>query len=102
MKCLILIPDYTGSCLQQEGIGLVELETLGIPQQLVNEINEWHEKYKQIIPLSDHDRLLRSSEIEKLDFQGLALADKLKKMALSQLKNEIESEKRFPKSWNQN
>lgn len=80
MKYLTLIPDYTGSCIQEDNVGSITLESLSIPTQLVKEINEWHQEYRKIIPLSDHDRSLRMEDIEKLDSYGLLLADKLRKM----------------------
>ena len=44
MKYRTLIPDYTASCIQDDYDGRIELEELGLPQSLIDEITNWHEE----------------------------------------------------------
>jgi len=80
MKYLTLIPDYTGSCIQDDYNGRIELNELNLPQGLINEITDWHKSYRKIIPLSEEQRLGKIQEIERLDLQGLELAERISQM----------------------
>ena len=78
MKYIVLMPDYTGSCIRDEFEGEIAMESLGLPKEIFNEITVWHNAYRKIIPLSEEEREQRIEEIEKLDAQGLELAKNLK------------------------
>ncbi len=80
MRYLIIIPDYTGSCIKDEFIGQIDIEKLELPQDYVEELSSWHESYRLIIPLSDEERVAHKGRIEELDKQGLVLSKKLKKL----------------------
>jgi hypothetical protein len=80
MKYLILAPDYTGSCIQDEFEGEVPLEELLIPKEIADELTIWHIAYREIIPLAEKERDRRLNQIEKLDAQGLKLAKKLEEL----------------------
>ena len=92
MKYLTIIPDYTGSCLRDDFEGQIELEELGLPQEYISELSSWHEAYRQIIPLSDEERVARIQEIEKLDNKGLELAKRLEDLVLGGAKVKYYSE----------
>lgn len=74
MKYIVIIPDYMGSCIRDEFEGEIAVESLELPDDIINEINAWHNNYRKIIPLSTKERGQRKEEIEKLDAQGLELA----------------------------
>jgi hypothetical protein len=78
MKYIVLMPDYTGSCIRDEFEGEIAIESLGLPKEILNKITVWHNAYRKIIPLSKEEREQRIEEIEKLDAQGLELAKSLK------------------------
>lgn len=80
MRYLTIAPNYTGSCIQDDFSGPIDLSELNLPQDFINEITAWHLKYRSIIPLSDEDRKVVISEIKILDIQGLILAEKLRKI----------------------
>ncbi len=80
MKYLTLIPDYTGSCIQDVDNKRIEINELGLPQDLAHEIESWHALYKKIIPLSEEQRLERIKHIEELDEQGLRLAREISQL----------------------
>ncbi len=77
MKYLIVIPDYTGSCIQDEFEGEISLDDLDLPKNLIQELNTWHKSYREIIPLNQKERIKKNKEIEKLDLQGLELVKKI-------------------------
>lgn len=78
MKYLTIIPNYTGSCLQDHFEGQIELEELKLPQEFIDRLSSWHDTYRKIIPLNNDDRAKRIKEIEQLDDEGLDLARKLR------------------------
>lgn len=80
MKYIVLMPDYTGSCVRDEFEGEISVESLNLPEHILNEITTWHNAYRKIIPLSKEEREQRKEEIEKLDAQGLELAKSLKNL----------------------
>jgi len=80
MKYIILMPDYTGSCIRDEFGEEINLKSLNLPKYILNEINTWHNEYRKIIPLDMKERSQKIEEIEKLDSQGLELARNLQKL----------------------
>ena len=80
MRYIILIPNYTGSCVQDEFGGEIELENLHLPTHVFKKIIAWHNAYKKIIPLSLEERERKKEEIEELDVQGIELAKSLKNL----------------------
>ena len=80
MRYLTLVPDYTGSCIQDDFEVNVSLEKLNLPKNFINQLTIWHNLYRAIIPLSENERKVRINEIEELDKQGLQLAKTLKKL----------------------
>ncbi|MFW9873667.1 MAG: hypothetical protein ACFFG0_11220 [Candidatus Thorarchaeota archaeon] len=80
MRYIILMPDYTGSCIRDEFGEEIKLESLNLPKRILDEINIWHDAYRKIIPLSMEERTKKINEIEKLDVQGLKIAKSLKKL----------------------
>ena len=78
MKYIVLMPDYTGSCIRDEFEGEIAMESLNLPKKTFNEITIWHNAYRKIIPLSKEEREQKIEEIEKLDAQGLEFAKSLK------------------------
>lgn len=78
MKYLTLIPDYTGSCIQDDAGNAIEIQDLNLPKDFIDELASWHSAYREIIPLSDEQRLAITDRIEELDNIGLSLAGKLK------------------------
>ncbi len=79
MKYFTLIPDYTGSCIQDVDNERVEIDELGLPPDLIREIESWHASYRKIIPLSEDQRLQIIKHIEELDAQGLKLSKDIAK-----------------------
>lgn len=77
MRYLILMPDYTQSCIKDEYNGYLEYEELNLPQDVIDEINSWHFAYKEFIPLSEKQRKSKMEEIELLDKQGINIAKKI-------------------------
>ena len=78
MKYLIIMPDYTTSCLRDAFEGPIKVEELKLPREFIRELSYWHDLYRKIIPLDDEARAMRIEEIERLDNKGLELAKKLK------------------------
>ncbi|MGL4427020.1 MAG: hypothetical protein ACRCUQ_04630 [Alphaproteobacteria bacterium] len=81
MKYLTIMPDYTGSCIKDDFSGeFVDLESMELPKDLLEEILNWHSDYRKIIPLSEKERNESLEEIEKLDIRGINIAKKLIKL----------------------
>ena len=80
MRYIVLMPDYTGSCVRDEFGEEIKLESLNLPKNILDEINIWHEAYRKIIPLTMEERTQKIDDIEKLDVQGLKIANSLKKL----------------------
>lgn len=89
---LTLIPNYTQSCIKDDFNGIIDINALGLPKELISEINIWHTKYREIIPLSMEQRHIMSSEIEKLDEQGILIAKSIKKFSSRNIKIKYFSE----------
>lgn len=77
MKYMILMPDYTGSCIRDEFEGEVNVDELGLSTQMISELKSWHNEYRKIIPLSLEEREASVDQIEELDKMGLHIAKKL-------------------------
>lgn len=79
MKYLTIAADYTQSSVRDEFEGPIEPELLYLPQALCDELREWNNRYREIIPLSeDTRRIARISElVDRLDEQGKNLALKV-------------------------
>jgi len=77
MKYMVLMPDYTGSCLRDEFEGELNIDELGLSTQIINELKNWHNKYRKIIPLSMEEREAVVERIEELDRNGINIAKKL-------------------------
>lgn len=92
MKYLIIMPDYTQSCIVDEFNGRIDLKKLNLPESLFQEFEDWHYRYRKIIPLSDEQRKKHKEEIEKLDNQGLKLGLKLKEFMSEEIKIKYFSE----------
>ncbi|MGL5720597.1 MAG: hypothetical protein ACRCYP_07410 [Alphaproteobacteria bacterium] len=81
MKYLSIMPDYTGSCIKDDFSGeFVDLESMDLPKDFLEEILNWHSAYRKIIPLSEKERNKSLDEIEKLDIHGINIARKLIKL----------------------
>lgn len=80
MKYLTLIPDYTRSCIQDSDGNMIELQDLDLPNNFIGELTSWHSAYREIIPLSDDQRVAIVDKIEELDNIGLSLAERLKEL----------------------
>ena len=80
MRYIVLMPDYIGSCIRDEFGEEIKLESLNLPKNILDEINIWHDAYRQIIPLTMKERIQKIDDIEKLDVQGLKIANNLKKL----------------------
>jgi len=78
MKYLTIAPSYTQSCIRDDFNGPIELESLSLPKDFIEEINSWHLQYRMIIPLNEHQRKEQMKTIEILDKQGLKIAEKIK------------------------
>jgi len=74
---LTLIPEYTGSCIHDDSGNQIEIQDLKLPKSLLDELTLWQAAYREIIPLSDEERLIITDRIEQLDNIGLSLAQKL-------------------------
>jgi hypothetical protein len=77
MRYLTVMPDYTQSCIKDDFDGYLELGELGIPQDFIDEVTEWHSVYREIIPLDDASRKSVMEQIDELDKQGLEIAKRL-------------------------
>jgi hypothetical protein len=77
MRYLILSAVYLGSCLIDEFNGEVDLNSLGISPELIEEITLWQNSYAKFIPMSNDQRLSFITEMEKLDVAGIEIAKKL-------------------------
>ena len=95
MKYLTLIPNYTGSCIQDDFEGQINLESLNLPHDFIEKLNVWHDSYKAIIPLNEQERKKISREIENLDDEGLQLAKTLKQLISGETKIKYFSEGRL-------
>ncbi|MDZ7878908.1 MAG: hypothetical protein U5L45_14600 [Saprospiraceae bacterium] len=89
---LTLIPNYTQSCIRDDFNGIIDINMLNLPKELIDEINIWHMSYRVIIPLSVEQRQLILTEIEKLDEQGILIAKLIKKKSLGNTKIKYFSE----------
>ncbi len=56
MRYLVIMPDYTGSCIRDEFGDEIKLWNLGLPNDVINEICSWNASYAEIIPLSERER----------------------------------------------
>lgn len=79
MRYIIVMPDYTGSCLRDEFDGELPIQSLDLSENLVQEIESWHALYRKIIPLESEERKRNKKQIEKLDKDGIQIAQKIKK-----------------------
>jgi hypothetical protein len=78
MKYITLIADYTQSCIKDDYRGSIDLDNLQLPLSIIAQLNQWNEKYKTIIPLSQDARAIRMNLINELDKEGIELAEKLR------------------------
>ena len=78
MRYLIIAADYTGIQIQDELKGVISLESLKLPNELINELNFWNNDYKKIMPLSVEERREQEELINNLDSRGLKLVEKIK------------------------
>lgn len=76
MRYLILSADYTQSALRDEHVGHVVPEEVGLPWALGDQIRDWNERYRRVIPLGPEERAESETAalIVSLDEEGLALA----------------------------
>lgn len=95
MRYLTIAPDYSRSCIKDDFNGFVDLSEMKLPQDFIEEIFSWHLLYKQIIPLSIEDREKMFDEIDRLDQQGLRIADRLRELAEGGAKVKYYSEGRL-------
>lgn len=77
MRYLILSAEYLGSCLRDEFNGEVELNSLGISPELIEEITSWQNSYAKFIPMSNDQRHSFLTDMEELDISGIEIAKKL-------------------------
>lgn len=79
MRCLVLGADYRHVLLRDGQAGQVEPGELGLPAQLIDDINDWNEKYQVIIPRDMSERSSNSvaSLMQSLDRLGLKLAERV-------------------------
>lgn len=80
MRYLTLIPDYTGSCIQDDFDGKIEIDQLELPYSFIQQIFSWHSEYRTIIPLDNEQRNNKIEIIEELDNKGLKIARKLEEL----------------------
>lgn len=78
MKYITLTASYTQSCVQDDFNGPIELNDLKLPVKILEQLDEWNNRYKSIIPLSREERSLRMATINALDKEGLELSEKLR------------------------
>ncbi len=86
MRYLILIADYTQSCIHDDFSGPLRLADLSLPTEIVTQLEQWNERYKAIIPLSDKDRIKQLQLIHDLDKQGLLLSSQLQNILNAKVK----------------
>lgn len=99
MRYLTMAADYTGSCLRDDFTGPIELTSLDLPQEFIEEIISWHCLYRKIIPLSEEQREKIMNEIDTLDAQGLKITEKLKTLIYGGAKIRYYSEGRLKYLW---
>ena len=92
MRYLTIMPDYTESCIVDDYKGRIKLKELNLSKPFLQEIEDWHLRYRKIIPLSDEQREIQKKEIEELDMQGLQLALKLEQLLPKETKIKYFSE----------
>ena len=92
MRYLTIIPNYTGSCITEDFKGEVVLSTLDLPIDFIKEIEEWHLRYRKIIPLNEQQRKAQMLEIEILDVQGIYLSKRLEELISEETKVKYFSE----------
>ncbi len=80
MRYLTIMPDYTNSCINDDFEGPITLESLNLPKKFINKLTNWHDSYKEIIPLDENERQKKLFEIEELDKEGLELTKELKEL----------------------
>lgn len=76
-RYLTVTANYTGSCIQDDYVGEINLKNLNLKFEFLNELSLWNEEYKKIIPLSDQERLSLIKKIDKLDEWGINISKKL-------------------------
>ena len=91
MKYLTLSASYNGPLIR-EGDKNVNCEELGVGHELCQELIEWNECYKKIIPLSIDKRRMNMTYIEMLDERGISLAKKLSQSIIGGAKVKYYSE----------
>lgn len=79
MRYLVLAADYMELSLRDELVGSAQIDQLGLPTSLLEDLRDWNERYQPIIP---RDVAERSSSqvsllIESLDREGLILAGRI-------------------------
>lgn len=77
MRYLVLTADYT-SFLRDEFDKEFEYQSLNLPTDLIEKLEEWHEEYLPIIQLDNDERLKLNAKILKLDERGIELAKEIK------------------------
>lgn len=79
MRYLTIAADYTQSSLRDDFEGPIEPETLHLPRALCDELREWNDQYRRIIPLSEEARspATNADLISRLDEQGQRLAQRV-------------------------
>jgi hypothetical protein len=83
MTYLTLSADYLEFSLRDEGANPVLPSELGLPDELVAELNDWNSRYQIIIPVDMTERQTdeMSSLIRELDESGRQLADHIARVA---------------------
>lgn len=79
MRYLTIAADYTQSSLRDDFEGPIEPETLHLSKTLCEELREWNDQYRKIIPLSEEARRRATNAelIRRLDEQGQSLAKRV-------------------------
>lgn len=79
MRYLTIAADYTQSSVRDDFDGPIEPETLDLPKALCDELREWNDQYRKVIPLGQEarNRATIAELISRLDEQGQGLAERL-------------------------
>jgi hypothetical protein len=90
MRYLVLSADYY-SFLQDEFNEDFDYLELGLPKDLVERLEDWHNNYLPIVPMDKNERLSAGLVIAQLDIEGVNLAKEIKS-ALGDIKISYYSE----------
>jgi hypothetical protein len=79
MRYLTLSADYLAPSIRDETLGRVDVRDIGMSDDLTARIVAWNEAYQVVIPRGPDERAGMADLIERLDADGIELADEVQR-----------------------